>query len=81
MKGGNAGVFVYMSYDELTPDQKLQVKQRYMMKLADEGNFVEVMYGGGEERGPSYGELADADRLVPDDVVRDGTMYTEEDFT
>lgn len=72
----------YMTYDELTPGQRLQVKQRYMMKLADEGNFVEVMYGDrGEERGPSYGELADADRLVPDDVVRDGTVYTEEDFT
>ena len=71
----------YMTYDELTPEQRLQVKQRYMMKLADEGNFVEVMYGdGGEERGPSYGELADADRLVPDDVVRDRTVYTEEDF-
>lgn len=71
----------YMTYDELTTEQRLQVKQRYMTKLADEGNFVEVMYGdGGEERGPSYGELADADRLVPDDVVRDGTVYTEEDF-
>lgn len=71
----------YMTYDELTPDQKLQVKQRYMMKLADEGSFVEVIYGDGEERGPSYGELADADRLVPDDVVRDeNIVYTEEDF-
>jgi len=70
----------YMTYDELTPDQRLQVKQRYMMKLADEGNFVQVMYGSMEERGPSYWELADADRLVPDDVVQDGTMYTEEDF-
>ena len=70
----------YMTYDELTPDQKFQVKQGYMMKLADEGNFMVVIYGGGEERGPSYGEIADADRLVPDDLVRDGTLYTKEDF-
>lgn len=74
-------VMGYMTYDDLTPDQRLQVKQRYMMKLADEGNFVGVVYGDGEERDPSYGELADADRMIPDDVVRDGTVYTEEDFS
>ena len=74
----------YMTYDELTPEQKLQVKQDYLCRLADEGCFIEVVYGNGEEeRGPSYGELADADILVPDDVIWDkfaGTMFTEDDF-
>lgn len=70
-----------MTWDELSPAQKHDMKEAYLVRLADKGRFVEVVYGdGNEERGPSYGELADADRLVPDDVMRDqGIDYVPED--
>jgi len=43
---------------------------------------VEVIYGdGSEERGPSWHELAIADQLVSDDVMRNqGIEYVPEDF-
>ena len=70
-----------MTWDELSPAQKRDMKEAYLVRLADEGRFVKVMYGdGGEEREPSFGELANADRLVPDDVMRDqGIDYAPED--
>lgn len=37
--------------------------------------------GETEERGPSWGEMADADILVPDEVMEaDGVDYSEGDF-
>lgn len=35
-----------MTWDELSPEQKLDMKKAYMEKLADEGNFISVIYGG-----------------------------------
>jgi hypothetical protein len=79
-----------MSFDELTEEQKLQVKQNYLVRLADMGMFVKTMkkwhqeeYGSGEpvERGPSIFELSNADRLVPDDVIsQEGVKYVSGDF-
>ena len=79
-----------MSFDELTEDQKLQVKQDYLVRLADKDMFVKTMkewhpeaYGNEDpkERGPSWGEMADADKLVPDDVMRrEGIDYVPGDF-
>jgi hypothetical protein len=71
-----------MTWDELSPEQKHDIKEAYLIRLADEGRFIEVVYGDGvgEERGPSSGELADADRLVSDDVMRDQEVdYAPED--
>ena len=79
-----------MSFDELTEEQKLQAKQNFLVRLADKDMFIKTMkewhpdaYGkeNDDERGPSYGEMADADRLVSDDVMRqDGVDYVPEDF-
>lgn len=79
-----------MSFDELTEDQKLQVKQDYLVRLADKDMFVKTMkewhpeaYGNEDpkEREPSWGEIADADKLVPDDVMRrEGIDYVPGDF-
>jgi len=79
-----------MSFDELTEEQKLQVKQDYLVRLADKDMFVKTMkewhpeaYGNEDpkERGPSWGEMADADKLVPDDVMRrEGINYVPGDF-
>ena len=70
-----------MQWDELSDAQKHDMKEAYIIRLADEGKFVEVIYGdGSEERGPSWGELANADKLIPDDVMRDqGVDYMPED--
>ena len=79
----------YFGFDDLTKDQLTTLKQNYLVKLSDEGILNEVIYGKPEDdenpetAGVSYGELADADNLVPDEVLRneDGdTMFTEEDF-
>lgn len=79
-----------MSFDELTEDQKLQAKQDYLVRLADKDMFIKTMkqwhpdaYGNEDpkERYPSWGEMADADKLVPDDVMRrEGINYVPGDF-
>lgn len=71
-----------MKVTELTREQLIQLKQRYLTILADEGSFAEVV--GRDYDEPSYGDLADADNIVPDDVVLREYEYVdfvEEDFT
>jgi hypothetical protein len=78
-----------MSFDELTGEQKLQVKQDYLVRLVNEGVFIKTMkqwhpdvyINENEERGPSLGEMADADNLVPDDAIcQEGIRYVPDDF-
>ena len=72
-----------MTFDELTPEQKIQVKQNYMVRLADKGMLMQFLQGEEheEERGPSWDEMADADKLIPDDLMRrEGVDYVEDDF-
>ena len=72
-----------MPFDELTPEQKLQVKQDYLVRLADKGMLMQFLQGDEheEERGPSWEEMADADKLVPDELIRsEGVDYVEDDF-
>ena len=79
-----------MSFDELTEDHKLQAKQKYLVQLADKDMFIKTMkqwhpeaYGNEDdkERGPSWGEMSDADKLVSDDVMRnEGVEYVPGDF-
>ena len=62
-------------------EQLTELKQRYLMILADEGTFAEVLDVDYDE--PSYADLANADEIVPDDVVFEeweGTYFVEEDF-
>ena len=72
-----------MTFDELTSLQKIQVKQDYLVRLADKGILMQFLQGDEheEERGPSWSELADADILVSDDIMRnEGVDYVEDDF-
>lgn len=79
-----------MTFDELTNDQKSEAKGAYLIRLAEKGIFIGTMrkwhpdkYAGeSDERDPSYGEMADADELVPDEVMRqDWVDYREDDFS
>lgn len=70
-----------MKVTELTREQLIQLKQRYLTILANEGTFAAVVGRGYDE--PSYGDLADADEIVPDEVVFrqwENTNFVEEDF-
>ena len=70
-----------MDVRELSKDQMHELKERYLMKLADEGSFAEVLDVDYNE--PSYGDLANADQIVPDDVIfreYDGVCFVPDDF-
>lgn len=70
-----------MTVTELTRDQLIQLKQNYMIELADSGEFSEVM--GVDYDAPSWGELAWADDIIPDHVIFEhyaGTDFVEDDF-
>ena len=61
-----------MTLDELNDEQRLELKQRIVM---DRNEHI------GEET--SYGELADADELVDDEVLEcwaEGMEFSEDDF-
>lgn len=70
-----------MTVTELRSDQLLELKQAYLCALADEGRYAEVT--GAEYDAPSYGDLENADAIVPDDVIfeaYEGVEFVEEDF-
>lgn len=63
----------YMDFSEISRSQILQLKQQCLMELLEER----------ENRCPSYGELADADEIVSDEMVAAqyaGTVFSPEDF-
>ena len=71
-----------MKVNDLNRDRLIELKQNYPCRLADEGQFSEIT--GRDYDAPSYGDLADADDIVPDDVILreyDGVEFTEEDFS
>ena len=61
---------------QLSKDQLLELKQRYLTKLADEGNYAEVLDVDYNE--PSYWDLANADELFSDDFIFE--HYADVDF-
>ena len=70
-----------MDIRELSKDQMHELKERYLMKLADEGSFAEVLDVDYNE--PSYGDLTNADEIVPDDVIfreYEGICFVPDDF-
>ena len=73
-----------MTTHELTRDQMVSLKQAYLCKLDEEGTLNEVLYNDpDDDRGLSMAELADADSLVPDEIIHDnyaGVEFTEDDF-
>lgn len=63
----------YLSFDDLSHDQIVELKQRMLTDRLDK-----------DGESPSYGELADADELISDEEVRkefDGTAFSPEDFS
>ena len=54
-----------MDVRELSREQLIELKQRYLEMLADEGSYAEVLDVDHNE--PSYWDLANADDIVPDD--------------
>ena len=63
----------YLTVSELSDDQMLELKQNYLCQHLDEV----------EDRSPSYGELADADEIVPTELIYDaysGTLFVPDDF-
>lgn len=75
-----------MVWEELSPEQRHEVKENYMVRLADEGRFIKTIYGENAdepERGPSQGELCDADYLISDNEMAAecaGIEFMTEDF-
>jgi len=70
-----------MKVQDLNREQLTFLKHAYMTQLADEGLFAEMF--GVDYDEPSWGDLARADELVPDDVIFDhyeGSDFVEEDF-
>jgi hypothetical protein len=63
----------YLSFDDLSRDQIIELKQRVLCDMYDK-----------DGESPSWGDLADADELVSDEEVRNeygGTRFSPEDFT
>ena len=70
-----------MEVRELSKNQMHELKENYLIKLADEGTFAEVM--GVDYDAPSYGDLANADEIVPDDAIfreYEGIDFVPDDF-
>ena len=70
-----------MDVRDLTREQLIELKQDYMAELVNEGTFAEVMNRDYNE--PSYGDLADADEIISDDLIFDhyaGTDFVNDDF-
>lgn len=75
-----------MRWDDLSPEQKHDVREDYMVRLADKGRFIKTIYGENAdepERGPTQGELCDADQLISDEEMKrecENIEFVAEDF-
>lgn len=70
-----------MNVHELSRDEMRELKERYLIELADSGQYAEVL--GVDWDAPSWGELAGADEIVPDDVIfeqYEGIDFVPDDF-
>lgn len=70
-----------MNVHDLNREQMRTLKERYLIELADAGAFAEII--GVDYDAPSYRDIADADEIVPDDVIFnqfEGFSFVEEDF-
>ena len=71
-----------MKVTDLNREQLVELKQNYLVQLSNEGLFAEMF--GVDYDGPSWGDLAAADDIVPDDVIFDhyrDSEFVEEDFS
>lgn len=70
-----------MDVRDLSREQLTELKGNYLTQLADEGKFAEVM--NVDYDAPSYWDMANADNIVPDDVifrVYEGIHFVHDDF-
>lgn len=70
-----------MGVEELNRDQLIELKERYMIELANTGEYAEVM--NVEWDYPSMGEIAGADFLIDDTIIIEryaDTIFTKDDF-
>ena len=70
-----------MDVRDLSKEQMSELKQRYLTQLADEGSNAEILDVDYDE--PSYWDLANADDIVPDDVIYrqyEGVDFVTDDF-
>lgn len=70
-----------MDVHDLSRDQLVELKQNYFTELVNEGTFAEVV--GRDYDEPSCWDLANADDIVPDDVIfrnYEGTHFVNDDF-
>ena len=65
-----------MIVTDLSREQLVELKQNYLYQLSNEGSFAKVLNADYNE--PSYADLANADKIVPDNVVF--TYYAGVDF-
>ena len=71
----------YTDVQELCRDCLIELKIAYMVELVNEGTFAEVMEVDYNE--PSYGDIADADEIIPDDFIFEhyaGIGFVPDDF-
>ena len=71
----------YVDVHDLCHDCLMELKQDYLVQLANEGTFAEVMRV--DYNFPAQGDFADADEIVPMDVifeVYDGIGFVPDDF-
>lgn len=70
-----------MDVRDLSRDELVSLKTAYLVQLANEGLFAEIV--GVDYDAPSYDDMANADDIVPDDVIFDyysGVDFCEEDL-
>ena len=70
-----------MDVRDLNREQLTELKQHYMVQLTNEGTFAEIV--GRDYDAPSMEDLANADDIVPDDVIfrnYEGINFVADDF-
>lgn len=65
-----------MDIRDLSREELVPLKIAYLVQLANEGLFSEIV--GVDYDYPSYGDIENADEIVPDDVIFD--FYSDVDF-
>lgn len=70
-----------MEVRDLNRNQLIELKQNFLQRLADEGEYAEQLDVDYDE--PSYWDLANADDIVPDCVIfknYEDVWFEDDDF-
>ena len=72
-----------MTVCELNRSQIVSLKESYLCQLAEDGTFGEIVYGDANIQSPAYDDFANADELVPDEIITEhysDYVFSEDDF-